>query len=72
MAELLYEYMLSGTIDSDHRHFGGEDCYQEIPFLYHTLVAASVTIVTAVAMIRWFSQSVDTEKQVSYLAPNKL
>lgn len=64
--------MLSGTVDSNHRHFGGEDCYQEIPFLYHTVVAILVSIVTAVAMIKWFSKSVDAEKRVTYLVPNKL
>lgn len=64
--------MLSGIVNSDHRHFGGEDCYQEIPFLYHLVVCSLASLIAIFAMVKWFSYSVDKTNNRPYLAPNLL
>ena len=53
MKDLLYHHFLEGLVTSEHRHFGGDDCYNEIPFAYHLIVCSAFTLLILFLIIRW-------------------
>ena len=70
--ELFHQYFVEGIVNSVHKHFGGEQCYQEIPFLYHLAVCTFFILLFAYLTYRWRNHTADQNKIVKPLAPNLL
>lgn len=72
MNHLLYEYMISGVVDSEFTHFGGEACYQVIPFEYHLFVCTAFVLIFILATYKWAHTMVDHHAPAKPLTPNLL
>jgi hypothetical protein len=68
--DLLLKHLAGGLVNSEIRHFGGEDCYNEIPFLYHVIVCISLTSISLYTMYRYRDRIIDNKIVVDYIPPN--
>lgn len=50
--EILYEYLASGIADSGIRQFGGDECLNEIPPLYHWTLSLTTGLISI--FLVWF------------------
>jgi hypothetical protein len=50
---ILYEYFASGIADSGITQFGGDECYNEIPPLYHWTISILAGTASIWTLITW-------------------
>jgi hypothetical protein len=69
---VLYEYFASGMVESGIRQFGGDDCYNEIPPLYHWAVTLFFGFLSIYLVWFWRNSLADAKTIVKRLKPNLL
>lgn len=51
--EILYQYLASGIADSGIRQFGGNECFNEIPPLYHWILSLTTGLLSIYFVWFW-------------------
>ncbi len=69
---VLYEYFASGIADSGIRQFGGDDCYNEIPPLYHWTVSIFFGLLSLFLLWLWRDSLASPSQKKTPLKSNLL
>jgi len=68
--DIFKKYFASGILEANIRQFGGEECYQEIPPLYHYLVSFTFAITFLLCLRNWGHTLIDFNQKIPKLLPN--